>query len=103
MALSIEDGLSELSQLFVEYEHEPRILDPQDATGIRECIRVLRERVRKLEHLAATGPSAVTIKMQRSEEQAVLAALADPGGNVCLFPAIPRPFSDGRAEPREWR
>ena len=103
MALSIEDGLSELSQLFVEYEHEPRILDPQDATRIRDCIRVLRERVRKLEHQLATRPPAVSLKMQRSEEQAVLSALSDPNGNVCLFPVIPRPFSDGRSEPREWR
>ncbi|SDA39431.1 hypothetical protein [Mesorhizobium qingshengii] len=97
MSLALSDGLSELRGLISDYQHEPRILDPQDARVLCECIKELRDKARVIETRLS---QKVWNDQARAERQAeadrIAEAVVRPGSNVCLFPVIPRPFSDGR-------
>ncbi|TPL49118.1 hypothetical protein FJ937_16665 [Mesorhizobium sp. B2-4-4] len=97
MSLDLSDGLAELDDLFSDYQHEPRILDPNDA-------RILSERIKQLRHAARNLENRLSQKLWNDQARAERVAEADrvaeavfaPGSNVHLFPVIPRPFSDGR-------
>ncbi|MEO9612609.1 MAG: hypothetical protein ABJG86_09850 [Nitratireductor sp.] len=98
-SLDLSDGLVELSLLFVEYEHEVKILDPEDARTIRSIIRELRLRARALENEVSRSRWNNRCRLQNAGHRnadTIIAAVETPGSNVRLFPIIHRPFSDGR-------
>lgn len=96
LSLELSDGLTELSALFTEYEHEPRILDPEDARTIRACISELRAAARRLENeISARRWNEEARKDRAAELRRAIAEIERPGSNVTPFPVIARPFSDG--------
>lgn len=97
MSLALSDGLSELRDLISDYQHEPRILDPQDARVLCECIKELHARARDIENRLSCKLWNEQAQAERAAEAELIAEAAfRPGSNVHLFPVIPRPFSDGR-------
>ncbi|WP_032935154.1 hypothetical protein [Mesorhizobium sp. WSM3626] len=97
MSLELSDGLAELDDLLSDYQHEPRILDPQDARILGDCIKILRHKARDLENRLSRDLWNGAARAEREAEAERVAEVAfQPGSNVCLFPVIPRPFSDGR-------
>lgn len=108
MSLELSDGLVELSRLLTDYEHEPKVLEPEDARTICAILRHLRLRARSLENevsrhrwnAAARTERAAEREAMRATGEAVLAAVSRPGSNIALFPVIPRPFTDGRSGDR---
>lgn len=97
MSLELSDGLSEIGQLISEFQHEPRILDPNDARILGDRIRQLRQNARDLENRLSAKLWNDQARIERETEAERIAELAfQAGSNVCLFPVIPRPFSDGR-------
>jgi len=100
MPLGLSDGLVELSRLLKDYEHEPKVLDPEDARTFRAILRELRLRARSLENEVSRHRWNAAARAERESRkaagEAVLAEISRPGSNIALFPVIPRPFSDGR-------
>ncbi|MBZ9678924.1 hypothetical protein [Mesorhizobium sp. ES1-1] len=97
MSLALSDGLTELDGLLADYKHEPRILDPQDARILGECIRELRSKARDLENRLSRDLWNGAARAERdADAERIAEAACQPGSNVRLFPVIPRPFSDGR-------
>lgn len=84
LSLDLSDGLRELSALFDDYTHEPRVLEPADARAFKEAIRLLYSAARSLEN---------EISRRRWNELARDEALSDhvlgeayrAGSNVRLF------------------
>jgi hypothetical protein len=94
--LELSDGLAQLSDLFVPYQHEPMMLDPEDARTIRRCIKKLRDAARSLENEASRLKwNEPTLRQQIAEGRRVAAEIERQGSNVVPFPPRPRPFSDG--------
>ncbi|MER8814362.1 hypothetical protein [Mesorhizobium sp. M0965] len=97
MSLALSDGLSELRDLISDYQHEPRILDPEDARVLCECITELRGKARDIENRLSCKVWNDQAQAEReAEADRIAEAACRPGSNVRLFPVIPRPFSDGR-------
>ncbi len=96
MSLEVSDGLAELSKLLADYEHEPRVMQPDDASTLRACLKVLRNAARRLENEVSQKRWNAEAKHDRIvETEVILSEVTRPGTNVLLFPIIPRPFSDG--------
>ncbi|RWN30150.1 MAG: hypothetical protein EOR97_17415 [Mesorhizobium sp.] len=97
MSLDLSDGLAEIDGLLAEFQHEPRILDPNDARMMGERLKQLRHQARALENrLSAKLWNDQAAADREAEAERIAEAAFQPGSNVCLFPVIPRPFSDGR-------
>lgn len=97
MSLELSDGLAEIDSIVSEFQHEPRILDPNDARILGDRIKQLRHRARDLENRVSRDMWNEAARAERDAEAERIAELAfQPGSNVRLFPVIPRPFSDGR-------
>lgn len=97
MSLELSDGLVELRHLLDDYQHEPRILDPQDARILSRCIQELTTRARALENEVSQKRWNEIAKAERlADMDSIIEAVHRPGSNIALFPVIPRPFSDGR-------
>lgn len=97
MSLQLSDGLAELDDLLSDYQHEPRILDPQDARILGDCIKLLRQKARDLENRLSCKLWNDQARQEReAEAERITEAALQPGSNVFLFQPIPRPFSDGR-------
>ncbi|TPJ83872.1 hypothetical protein FJ422_16500 [Mesorhizobium sp. B2-6-3] len=97
MSLELSDGLAELDDLLSDYQHEPRILDPQDARILGDCIKLLRQKARDLENRLSRDLWNGAARAEReAEAERVAEAALRPGSNVFLFQPISRPFSDGR-------
>jgi len=104
MSLELSDGLVELSRLLTDYEHEPKVLDPEDARIFRAILRELRLRARSLENEVSQHRWNAAARAEREADRAAMRAAGDallaealrPGSNIALFPVIHRPFSDGR-------
>ncbi|MER8990447.1 hypothetical protein [Mesorhizobium sp. M0678] len=98
MSLELSDGLAELYDLISDYQHEPRILDPEDARVLCDCIKELRGKARDIENrLSCKIWNEQAREEREAEADRIAEAVFRPGSNVCLFPVIPRPFSDGRS------
>lgn len=99
MSLELSDGLVELSRLLTDYEHEPRVLDPEDARTFRAILRELRLRARSLENEVSRHRWNAAARAEREASKAaldaVIAEISRPGSNIALFPVIHRPFTDG--------
>ncbi|RWC58895.1 hypothetical protein [Mesorhizobium sp.] len=97
MSLELSDGLAELDGLVAEFQHEPRIFDPNDARILGDRIKQLRRLARDLENRLSRDLWNGAARTERdAEAERIAEAAFQPGSNVCLFPVIPRPFSDGR-------
>jgi hypothetical protein len=97
MSLELSDGLAELDDLLSDYQHEPRVLDPQDARILGDCIKILRHKARDLENRLSQKLWNEAARDEReAEAERIAEAAFQPGSNIRLFPTIPRPFSDGR-------
>ncbi len=92
--ITLSEGLTQLSELFAGYEHEPRVLDPEDARIIRRCIKALRIEARALEREAAR-PREDTLMRQLAEACRIAGEATRPGSNLVLFPPPARPLSEG--------
>jgi hypothetical protein len=106
MDLSLSDGLVELSRLLADFEHEPKVLDPEDARTLRQILRTLRLKARALENEVSRDRWDRAARRDR-EAAAIAGGLAvaahmTAGGNVLAFPNVRPAFDDGRG-PREWR
>ncbi len=91
----ISEALLEIRRMLKEYAHEARVLDPRDAAAICVCLAELTVRARDLEddvHMTRRQRTAAL----EGETERVIEAACRPGSNVRLFPAISRPFTDGR-------
>lgn len=109
MSLELSDGLVELSGLLKDYEHEPKVLDPEDARTLRAILRQLRLQARSLENEVSRHRWNAAARAERAAERdadraalrdagdALLAEISRPGSNIALFPVIHRPFTDGRS------
>ncbi|CAN7164222.1 hypothetical protein LJR234_000324 [Mesorhizobium amorphae] len=96
MSLALSDGLTELGQLLSDYQHEPRILDPEDARTLGDCIKELSRMARAMENRLSAAIWNEQARIEREHEADRIASAASlPGSNIKLFPVIPRPFSDG--------
>ncbi|MER9623264.1 hypothetical protein NKI98_17780 [Mesorhizobium sp. M0222] len=97
MSLELSDGLAEIDGLLDEFKHEPRILDPYDARILSDRIKQLRYAARALENQLSAKLWNDAARIERdAEAERIAEAAFQPGSNICLFPVIPRPFSDGR-------
>ncbi|UVK45346.1 hypothetical protein BPNPMPFG_000873 [Mesorhizobium sp. AR07] len=97
LSLALSDGLSELRDLISDYQHEPRTLDPEDARVLCECIAELHSKAREIENRLSCKVWNDQARTERdAEAERIAEAAFRPGSNIRLFPAIQRPFSDGR-------
>lgn len=97
LSLALSDGLTELRDLLSDYQHEARILDPEDARVLCESLKQLRSKARDIENRLSCKMWNDQARVDRAAEAERIAEVAfQPGSNVRLFPVIPRPFSDGR-------
>jgi hypothetical protein len=97
MSLALSDGLSELRGLLADYTHEPRVLEPEDARVLTECIKELGRKAREIENQLSAKLWNDQARVEReAEADRIAEAVFRPGSNLLLFPVIPRPFSDGR-------
>lgn len=92
-SLELSDGLHELRGLLLDYTHEARILDPQDARILVDCCKLLELRARDLE--GEVSKFRWNEQARRENAQHLTHSLLDvatrPGSNVKLFPVIRRP------------
>lgn len=92
-SLELSDDLHELRGLLLDYCHEPRILDPQDARVMVECCKQLELRARELEN--EVSKFRWNEQARRDNARHLTHELLDvatrPGSNVKLFPVIRRP------------
>lgn len=95
MSLELSDGLDELQHLFDDYQHEPRVLDPEDARAFAACCSELKKRARDLENAVSCKLWNDAARDDRIAEGRRIVA-ASTNANVILFPLPHRPFSDGR-------
>ncbi|RUU24987.1 hypothetical protein EOD08_23960 [Mesorhizobium sp. M6A.T.Ca.TU.002.02.2.1] len=97
MSLELSDGLFDLRRLIADYEHEARVLAPEDARILARCIKELGIKAREMEnHLSRLLWNEQARAERAAEAERIASAVCQPGSNVMLFPVIPRPFSDGR-------
>lgn len=96
MSLALSDTLNQLGQMFAGFEHESRVLRPQDARTLRRILKDLGQQARAIENqLSAKLWNEEARKDRVIEAERIASAASQPGSNVKLFPVIPRPFSDG--------
>lgn len=98
MSLALSDGLSELGQILSDFQHEPRVLDPNDARILCDHLANLRRQARLMENqLSAKLWNEAAREDRAAEAERIVSAVTAPGSNLVLFPVIPRPFHDGRS------
>ncbi len=96
MSLELSDGLQQLKRELAEYDHEPRILDPQDARVLIECVELLHQRARDLENEVSAKRWNEEARRDRIlEMDRILSEIQRPGTNVRLFPVVERPLFGG--------
>lgn len=92
-SLELSDGLHEMRGLLLDYTHEPRILDPQDAAALVKCLGLLELRARELE--CEVSKFRWNEQARRENARHLTHELLDiatrPDSNVKLFPVIRRP------------
>ncbi|WP_054309994.1 hypothetical protein [Mesorhizobium sp. 1M-11] len=96
MSLELSDGLQQLKRLFVDYQHEPRVLEPDDARIIQQCIELCYARARELENeVSAKRWNDEARRDRLVEMDRILSEIQRPGTNVMLFPVVERPIFEG--------
>jgi len=92
-SLELSDGLHELRRHLMNFMHEPRIFDPDDARVLAECCGLLELRARELE--CEVSKFRWNEQARRENARHLTHSLLDeatrPGSNVKLFPIVRRP------------
>ncbi len=100
MSLELSDTLFELRREFEPFEHEARVLTPDNARTLSAVLKELGVMARKLENEVSrqrwNDMALAERSVRLAEGRRIIAESERRGSNIVLFPLGERPFSDGR-------
>lgn len=100
------DGLSVIIRHLADFEHGGLVLDSEGVCELALQLKAIRVLVKRLEHEVSRHRWNEASRKERATGDLAAMLVSSHlarGGNIVAFPNRTPAFSDGRAEPGEWR